>query len=797
MRLAGGSGVGVVRLPPLLPPPLAAARAATAASSTGANPQPADYRRRAALPVSQAPCRLAARCLSIDAGSTAVPLAPAPLVRQQRQQRPHQQHWQWLQRHRRPVAAAAKAAALTAGSSSGSGGSSNGTSSAAAAAQPSAASAASPPAATGAPPAPPPASLSLAELWALLRPDWRQLAVCAAFTAVSVTTAVLVAPSVGRVVDIISKGTAGTPAELATAVGCLGAVYICSNISLAVQVALALALGEGLAHRLRCRLFGALLQRDTLFFDRVKTGQMTAWLGQDIEVLQSTVAKLLGARGIRSAFETIGIILMLLKLSWPLAVALLVAAPLLTSLIAQLSRRIGAASKASQGASNDASAAADEIMENMRVVKLFAQQARELRRFQGLLDGAHGLALKVLQLQGLLDASSRLRNTLCVLCSLGLGSWMALNNAVTLGTCYSFFVFSFSFAFALGNLTNTVGDMARAAGAVSRTMATLREAMGDQAGRLGEAAPPAGDPAAAGAAAGAADGSTQQQDQQRRRLPDSWSGDIEFRDVAFSHPGGWSLEDVSFRIPAGKTVALVGPSGGGKSTIASMLMGLYSPKAGQILVDGAPLAELDMQWWRRQLGVVMQEPGLLTGRIADVIRYAAPDASDSEVEWAARAAQAHEFIARLPQGYQTTIGGASGQELSGGQRQRLAIARALLRRPRVLVLDEATSALDVETELGVTRELEAAGRGVSSLIIAHRLSTVRRADWIVVVAAGRVVEVGTHEQLMAQGGGVYRTLVSTAESKGQESWELPSAGAADAAGAAADGDKQEQQQQRC
>ncbi|KAL4429394.1 hypothetical protein ABPG77_005168 [Micractinium sp. CCAP 211/92] len=681
----------------------------------------------------------------------------------------------------RPSAAAAGAVPATSGG--GSSGSSNG--------------AAPPAAASGAPPspaaAPQPASLSLAELWALLRPDRRQLAVCAAFTALSVATAVLVAPSLGRVVDIISKGTAGTPAELTTAVGCLGAVYICSNVSLAVQVALALALGEGLAHRLRCRLFAALLQRDTLFFDRVKTGQMTAWLGQDIEVLQGTVAKLLGARGIRSAFETIGIILMLLTLSWPLAIALLVSAPLLTPLIAQLSRRIGAASKASQAASNDVSAAADEVVENMRVVKLFAQQTRELQRFQGLLDGAHQLAIKVLNLQGLLDASSRMRNTLCVMCTLGLGSWMALNKVVSIGTCYSFFVFSFSFAFALGNLTNTVGDVARAAGAVSRTMATLREAMGDQAALLEQALPAGHAPEAAGAAAARACGEAVPKDGQRgRQLPDSWTGGIEFQNVAFSHPGGWSLRDVSFQIPAGKTVALVGPSGGGKSTIASMLMGLYSPKSGNILVDGVPLLQLDMQWWRRQLGVVMQDPGLLTGRVADVIRYGAPDASDAEVEWAARAAQAHEFIARLPQGYQSGIGGASGQELSGGQRQRLAIARALLRRPRVLILDEATSALDVETELGVTRELEAAGHGVSSLIIAHRLSTVRRADWIVVVAAGRVVEAGTHEQLMAKQGGVYWTLVSTAESRGQGSWDLPpSAGAAGEAGSGQQGQQHE------
>ncbi|EFN54142.1 hypothetical protein CHLNCDRAFT_36019 [Chlorella variabilis] len=584
--------------------------------------------------------------------------------------------------------------------------------------------------------------LSLSELWQLLQHDRRRLVACIAVTFVSVATAVLVAPSLGRVVDIISRGSAATPRELGLAVGRLGAVYVVSNTCLAV--ALSLALGEGLAHRLRCRLFGALLSRDTLFFDQVRTGQMAAWLGQDVEVLQSTVAKLLGARGIRSAFETIGIIIVLFTLSWPLAVVLLVSAPLLTPLITRLSASIGAASKASQAAAANVSAAADEIVENMRVVKLFAQQQRELRRFDTLLNGAHQLALKVLRLQAVLDGSSRLRNTLCVLATLGLGAYMALHSAVSLGTCYSFFVFSFSFAFSLGNLTNTVGDVARAAGAINRAMQAMQQALGTDT------------PEAAAA------------------LPDGWRADIEFRGCKFSHPGwaGWTLQDISFRIPAGKTVALVGPSGEGKSTVASMLMGLYKPGQGEILVDGMPLSQLDMQWWRRQLGVVMQSPGLLTGRIADIIRYARPDASDAEVEWAARAAQADAFIAALPRGYQTVIGSGSGMELSGGQQQRLAIARALLARPRVLIFDEATSALDVETEQGVTQALEAAGKGVTSLIIAHRLSTVRRADVIVVVAEGRVVEQGTHEELMRRQGGCW-TLANTAESNGQDLWDLP------------------------
>jgi ABC-type multidrug transport system fused ATPase/permease subunit len=318
------------------------------------------------------------------------------------------------------------------------------------------------------------------------------------------------------------------------------------------------------------------------------------------------VAKLLGARGIRSAFETCGITIALFCLSWQLAVALLVSAPLLTPVVARLSAAIGAASKASQAAAAEVSAAADEVVENMRVVKLFAQQQRELSRFHGLLDTAHQLALKVgacgwqaalcrdgrlggfkrapaalasswagppvtppahvcpagcrpqvLRLQALLDGSSRVRNTLCVLATLSLGSWMALHSAVSLGTLYSFFVFSFSFAFALGNLTTTVGDMAKAAGAISRAMGTMQQALGtsspqEAAAVLSSADDAPGTPPRLGGGSA---------EQLQRQLPQGWQAGIEFRDVSFSHPGwkGWTIDGLSFHIPARKTVALVGP----------------------------------------------------------------------------------------------------------------------------------------------------------------------------------------------------------------------------------------------
>lgn len=352
----------------------------------------------------------------------------------------------------------------------------------------------------------------------------------------------------------------------------------------------------------------------------------------------------------------------------------------------------------------------------------------------------------------------------------------------------TFFVYSFSFAFALGNLTSTASDLAKAAGAISRTCATLREVEGGLAGVAAEW--PAEEQQQQQQTSASGPGSSHSSnivDGKGKVAPGLSSsnfgsgiflpelqGNIEFRGVSFRHPGwgdGWTLDDISFRLPAGQTVALVGPSGGGKTTIAQLLQGIYRPDAGEILVDGHTLASLDMSWWRRQLGVVAQDPGLMVGSVADIIRYGYPDAPMAEVEAAAAAAQASDFIAALHDGYTTRVGGGDGGvELSGGQAQRLAISRALLRRPRVLVLDEATSALDVETEGRVAAALAAAGSaGVTTLVIAHRLSTVRRADRVVVVAGGRVVEEGTHAELQRLGG-MYARMVAKAERRGASSW---------------------------
>jgi len=308
------------------------------------------------------------------------------------------------------------------------------------------------------------------------------------------------------------------------------------------------------------------------------------------------------------------------------------------------------------------------------------------------------------------------------------GGVLVFDGRLTVGQLTSFLIYTLTVAMSLGALADVWGDFMRAAGAAERVFELIdREPTIPLTGGL---------------------------------TPAKVEGRVEYQDVVFAYPARPDapvLSGVSLTLAPGEAVALVGHSGAGKSTLSHLLARFYDPSSGCIRLDGRDLRELDPSWLRRQVGVVSQEPLLFSSSIADNIRYGRTDATDAQVEAAARAANAHEFISRFPDGYRTKVG-ERGVQLSGGQKQRVAIARAVLKDPRLLVLDEATSALDAESEHLVQEALDRLLEGRTTLVIAHRLSTVKSADRVVVLDGGRVVQQGTHATLQGEVG-LYRKLL--------------------------------------
>jgi len=327
------------------------------------------------------------------------------------------------------------------------------------------------------------------------------------------------------------------------------------------------------------------------------------------------------------------------------------------------------------------------------------------------------------------------------------GAQLVEQGELSFGGMTQFMLYTMFIGGAIGQFARLYGELQRLLGATQRVRELLRETPEDVDGEPRATAVTAVPPGARAVSAGA-------------HLPARVAGDVTFEDVSFAYPSRKEvtvLRHLSLTARAGQRIALVGPSGAGKSTTVSLLLRFYDPDSGRVLVDGRDIRDYPLRELREQMAMVPQDVLLFGGTIADNIAYGRPGASQAEIEEAARKANAHDFIVRFPEGYQTVVG-ERGLKLSGGERQRVAIARAILRNPAILILDEATSSLDSESESLVQQALDVLMQGRTSVIIAHRLSTVRQADRIYVIKEGEVIEAGTHEELLAQPDGLYRTL---------------------------------------
>jgi ATP-binding cassette subfamily B protein len=396
-------------------------------------------------------------------------------------------------------------------------------------------------------------------------------------------------------------------------------------------------------------------------------------------------------------------------------------------------RRVRALSRDSQDRIADASAMAGEILNAMPTVQSFTAETIESTRFGKSVEAAFGTAMKRIRARALLTMIAILLVFGAIVFVLWLGAHAVLAGTMTGGDLGQFILYASIVAGAIGALSEVMGEAQRAAGATERLLELLGVESKIQNPAKATALP-------ARTASGAA---------------------LALSDVSFhypSRPDTASLDHLTLSIAPGETVAVVGPSGAGKTTLFQMFLRFYDPQSGSVMLDGVDIRALDLHTLRGAIGIVPQDTVIFSADAMENIRYGRVGATDEEVIAAARMAAAHEFIERLPQGYQSFLG-ERGVRLSGGQRQRIAIARALLKNPPLLLLDEATSALDAESERLVQKALEAAMVGRTTVIIAHRLATVQRADRIVVMEDGRIVETGTHASLVALGG-IYANLAA-------------------------------------
>ena len=582
-------------------------------------------------------------------------------------------------------------------------------------------------------PARAPRGTTLRRIVSLARPEWRLLLAGTAALAVG-SAASLLYPQAIRVIIDGALGTGAPtvfgpagPASVDHAAIAMAALALLQGLSIALRARSFGVAGERVVTRLRKDLFRSILEQEVAFFDERRTGELTSRLASDTSVLQSAVSANV-SMGLRHLVTSVGAVGFLLFTSARLALVMLAVVPAVAVGAVIYGRRVRRLAREVQDALAAAGEVAEETISGLRTVRSFDAEARETERYGAAVWKAFETARRRIRAGATFMASAAGAGYGSVAMVLWYGGRLVVAGELTAGGLTSFLVYTLVLAMSLGSLADLWADFMKALGAAERIFEIQ-----DRSPRV---------PVRGGERPARVEG----------RL--AWEG------VRFAYPTRPDvpvLQGIDLAVEAGQVVAVVGPSGAGKSTLAQLLSRFYDPDSGRIRLDGRDLRQLDPGWLRRQVGVVSQEPILFSGTIAENVRYGRPDASEAEVIAAARAANAHDFVAKFPDGYETRVG-ERGVQLSGGQKQRVAIARAVLKDPRVLVLDEATSALDAQSEHLVQEALERLMRGRTTLIIAHRLSTVAGADRVVVLDGGRIVQLGSHAALMSEDG-PYRRLV--------------------------------------
>jgi ATP-binding cassette subfamily B protein len=559
----------------------------------------------------------------------------------------------------------------------------------------------------------------------LAKPEWRGLAVGIACLAIASASNLVFPQAIKMLVD--GALTGGARAAIDKAALFLLVVGVISALAGATRFFLFTVAGERVVARLRADVYARLLDQEIAFFDERKTGDLSNRLASDTTVLQNAVSVNLSMM-MRNGAAVVGGTAMLFVTSWKLTLLMLAVVPAIALGAVMYGRRVRRLSRDVQDALGHAASVGEESLAGIRTVRAFAAEKMEAARYADAVERSFVLAKKRSAMTAIVMGAAMMAALSATSLVMWYGGRLVWDGRMTVGDLTSFLVYTMFVAFSLGALGDLWADFMRAAGAAERIFEIV-----DRVPAI---------PSEGG------------------QVLDRVEGKIELEHVDFSYPARPDvpvLRDMELRVAPGEVVAVVGPSGAGKSTIAALLSRLYDPNRGVVMLDGRDVRTLDPSWLRRQIGVVSQEPLLFSASIEDNIRYGRSTATKEEIEAAARAANAHDFIAKFPEGYATKVG-ERGVQLSGGQKQRVAIARAVLKDPRILILDEATSALDAESEHLVQQALDRLLEGRTTLVIAHRLSTVKTADKVLVLDGGKIVQQGTHASLVGEAG-LYRKLV--------------------------------------
>ena len=505
-------------------------------------------------------------------------------------------------------------------------------------------------------------------------------------------------------------------------------IFIVQSISSALRYYFFTLAGERTVKRLRANLFGQILDQEMPFFDQQKTGELLGRLSSDTAVIQNALSVNISML-VRSFVQAIGALVMLFVTSGKLASFILILVPPMAFIAARFGNKVRTISKKTQDRLAESTSVAEEGISGIRTVKAFAQESFEKSRYETKLESSLILSKsRIVEVAKFSNIVTLLGMSVIVFI-IWYGGTLVLQNELSVGTLTSFILYVMTLSMSVGMLGSLWTDFMAAFGASTRIFELLELPPSPINNKVG--------------------------------IDNIKEGNVEFLNVEFSYPSRPDIEvlkGINFKISCDETVAIVGSSGGGKSTIAQLAMNFYEVTKGDILIDDNSIKSYKTQSLRKSIGLVSQEPILISESIYENICYSNSKATEGDVHKAAKMAFAHDFIMNFPDGYNTLVG-EKGIQLSGGQKQRVAIARAILKDPKILILDEATSALDAESESIVQKALDNITSHRCTIVIAHRLSTVKKADRILVLDQGTISQEGTHDELLQNENGIYKNLI--------------------------------------